>query len=53
LNDLKWLWQQIGMGHSIGQTVQAGVAGSARLDVLAENFRGLRLKRFLARLEIG
>ena len=41
LNDLERLRQQIGVGHSIGQTDQAGTDDS-RLAVLAEDFRGPR-----------
>src|SRR6185369_2657178 len=51
LNDLKWLRQQIGMGHSIGQALQV-VTDDSWLAALSQDFPPCGSKRFLARLEI-
>src|SRR5713101_5223809 len=51
LKDLEWLWQQIGVGHPVGQTLQVGTDDS-RLGVPAQNFRAFRRKRLLAPFEV-
>jgi hypothetical protein len=44
----KLLRQQIGVRRSIGEAVQAGTGGLARLAVFAEDFRPRRCEQFFA-----